>query len=76
MKAEIPKKEAEPSEEEVVAGWIAELDARIKELQAQLKFSSRHGGAGAREMSEEIKALQLIRKEYEDLLRTAKNQKP
>ena len=70
-KENIPKNEAAQSEEEkTVRGWIAELDGRIKKVEADLKFATRQGidSASLKELSEELKALKLTRKEYGELL--------
>jgi hypothetical protein len=79
MKEGTPKKEAEQSETEIVSGWIAELDEKIGQAEANLKFASRQKGSkteSLRAISGELEALKLTRKEYEELLESARKSKP
>lgn len=74
-KENIPNSEAAQSEEKkTVRGWITELDERIKKAEGDLKFATRQGmdSQSLKELSEELKALKLTRKEYEELLESTK----
>jgi len=74
-KESVPKSEAVQSEEEIVRGWIAEIDRDIKGANEEIdRYVKAYGRKGERygELSKRLYEFVKLRREYVVLLEDAK----